>query len=278
VTSSRALVAAAAGLLLVGIAPAHAASVSPLSPQASTVQAGKRALVMVTLTDPVRECRLTFRRNGRTVRASGWTSVTRSQLTWKWTVPSRARSLTWVLRATCKTDSGARSVNGTLRVRGSERGLRSAAAHTIRAVRSGVPLRAGGQGSLDDGVIPSPTPVAPTPPPIRNRYPDGECTWWADQMRPEVTLGSHGLDAYMWQEWAQNHGFRVDQSPVAGDLAVWGRWEGGSHELGHVAYVERVDAGGVYISEMNWNDVRTTSYRYLMGVSLTAARYIHRKP
>lgn len=58
------------------------------------------------------------------------------------------------------------------------------------------------------------------------------------------------------------------------------RWppnEGFSGPYGHVAYVERVDAGGVYVSEMNVNGDRSATYRYLDATRLASAEFIHRK-
>ena len=91
-------------------------------------------------------------------------------------------------------------------------------------------------------------------------FPRGQCTDWAYKMRPglvdEATLrlGSLEWDARFWAVNARRAGFKVGRRPAAGAIAVWPAGYHHAGTVGHVAYVERLLAGGRYlISEMNYN-------------------------
>jgi len=85
-----------------------------------------------------------------------------------------------------------------------------------------------------------------------------QCTDYAHQKRPD--LPALGIAKY-WAENASNSGFPVDNTPKAGDIAVF---QPGDHDAddtdqwcsggcGHVAYVESVNSDGTFnISEANF--------------------------
>lgn len=89
---------------------------------------------------------------------------------------------------------------------------------------------------------------------------------------PNGTTGWFG-DASNWDNNAVKIGFSVDSNPRAGDIAVW---EGGykdAGEVGHVAYVESVNAdGSVNFSEYNWY---LNPYEYNTRTENLSLKYIH---
>lgn len=88
----------------------------------------------------------------------------------------------------------------------------------------------------------------------QDRY--GNCTWYARYRRPEVDGICTGNAAH-WYNQAQNGGLPVGKFPVVRSIAVFNWWtlvNGVNRNLGHVAYVERVNSDySFYVSEMGWN-------------------------
>lgn len=74
-------------------------------------------------------------------------------------------------------------------------------------------------------------------------FPWGQCTYYVSTRRKVPWSG----DAWTWYRNARDFGRPEGHTPVAGAIVVmWGSW------VGHVAYVERVNADGSFvISEMN---------------------------
>jgi len=62
--------------------------------------------------------------------------------------------------------------------------------------------------------------------------------------------GSYG-DAGQWAERAAVHGFAVDDSPEVGSIAHWFKGGRFAPKYGHVAYVERVTPGRIFLSDSN---------------------------
>lgn len=84
-----------------------------------------------------------------------------------------------------------------------------------------------------------------------NGYSYGYCTWWAANRRSQIgdpvprNLGN----AITWRDIAIIAGYSVNQKPQAGDVA----WYGFIGGLGHVGFVEKVNAdGSIWISDMNY--------------------------
>ena len=93
-----------------------------------------------------------------------------------------------------------------------------------------------------------------------NPFTWGWCTWYAWQR----TYDKLGIDLPCWgnaKDWAteaQNAGWTVDSTAMADSIAVWTSSpyideDGIRRDYGHVAYVENVEDGKIYISEMNFN-------------------------
>jgi surface antigen len=107
-----------------------------------------------------------------------------------------------------------------------------------------------------------------------NPFPYGQCTYHAFETRADVYeyaivhgvprggLASNakygGYADYWWNAWrwlgnAQRVGYPTGTVPIAKALVVFPRGYGGS-AVGHIAYVESVNANGsYYVSERNWN-------------------------
>lgn len=93
---------------------------------------------------------------------------------------------------------------------------------------------------------PSAPQTAPRGPVAGNSYSPGYCTWYVKNRRPDLpnNLGN----ANTWYSRASAQGFAVGSAPRAGAVGWTGRGD-----LGHVVYVERVNAdGSILISEMNY--------------------------
>ncbi|HEY3760076.1 MAG TPA: CHAP domain-containing protein [Solirubrobacteraceae bacterium] len=107
-----------------------------------------------------------------------------------------------------------------------------------------------------------------------NPFPYGQCTYHAFETRPDIYeyAVAHGVPRgglasgvkyggypdYWWNAWrwlgnAQRVGYPTGTTPIPKALVVFPRGYGGS-AVGHVAYVESVNAdGSYYVSERNWN-------------------------
>ena len=81
----------------------------------------------------------------------------------------------------------------------------------------------------------------------------GQCTTHAarrlDTVAPEPGVNWHGNAAY-WRDNAAVAGWVVGDDLYAARPGAVVVWSGGA---GHVAYVERVTADGIEVSEMNWS-------------------------
>ena len=85
------------------------------------------------------------------------------------------------------------------------------------------------------------------------RFPYGYCTYYVATRRPIPWLG----DAWAWYGNAQAMGYPTGSKPLVGAVMV--TWES---PIGHVAYVEAVNADGSWlVSEMNYRGFAVTSQR-----------------
>ncbi len=89
-----------------------------------------------------------------------------------------------------------------------------------------------------------------------NGYVPGQCTWWAANRRIQIgrPVPSNLGNANTWLQGAALAGFSEGHVPQAGAVIWFQPRVQTSAYLGHVAYVESVDADGtVHASDMNWS-------------------------
>lgn len=95
----------------------------------------------------------------------------------------------------------------------------------------------------------------------------GQCTWWAQDKRPDENFANMGL-AKDWVNAARARGMTVTQTPAANGTVVFAPGVQGASSAGHVSHVEKILTGGwVLVSEMNfsWNGggFGRVNYRYI---------------
>lgn len=91
-----------------------------------------------------------------------------------------------------------------------------------------------------------------------NHFTYGFCTWYVANRRCIPWFGN----ANEWYGNAQSYGFPVGNQARVGAVVVWGSG-GGMGGVGHVAYVESVQADGFTVSEMNYNGWNTVNTRFV---------------
>ena len=99
------------------------------------------------------------------------------------------------------------------------------------------------------------------------RFYFGYCTWYVASRRSVPWTG----DAWSWYGNAKALGFEVGQTPQPGAIMVtWESW------VGHVAYVEAVNADGSFIvSEMNYKGWGVIDSRSLRTTSVPLIGFIY---
>jgi surface antigen len=91
-----------------------------------------------------------------------------------------------------------------------------------------------------------------------DRFPIGQCTWYAQGRRPDLLGVVHG-NAGTWLEAAKG---RVPEgtTPLVGALAVWlARSARGVGAEGHVAYVAAVSGRRILVEDSNWSATPTSN-------------------
>ena len=118
----------------------------------------------------------------------------------------------------------------------------------------------------------------------------GQCTYWVEEKRPELITNAvqkfGGGNAFDWKRDAAAAGYLIDHTPRVGDVAAYPPgtylftqsdgvfWSAG--EVGHVAYVERVDPDGSFvISEMNVTSPLHGDIALAPATSAAGAYFIH---
>ena len=110
---------------------------------------------------------------------------------------------------------------------------------------------------------PTPAPAAPLfawvpPGGFPDRFPYGQCTWWAAYNR-RVTWSGNAGD---WLANAAHQGYATQPAPTPGAIAVYRPSPEYDPAYGHVAVVVAVSGGSYTVSEMNftgWGRVDTRS-------------------
>jgi len=99
------------------------------------------------------------------------------------------------------------------------------------------------------------------------RFPWGYCTWYVASKRPVPWIGN----AYQWPDNARAMGYQTGMTPKPG--AIMATWES---SLGHVAYVEAVNADGSWtVSEMNFVGFGVVSRRTIKPGQVPLIAFIY---
>lgn len=104
-----------------------------------------------------------------------------------------------------------------------------------------------------------------------NLYTPGQCTWYVyDKVGGEI--GSTWGNANNWASSAAAAGFTVDNKPEEGSIL-----QSNTGPMGHVAYVESVNAdGSITVSEMNYDGGPfSVSSRTISASEAASYNYIH---
>lgn len=117
-----------------------------------------------------------------------------------------------------------------------------------------------------------------------NGYDYGFCTWYVANRRIEIgrPVPANLGNAATWDDRAARAGINVNKTPSYGAAVVTSQ-----RGAGHVAFVERVDADGIWVSEMNsrgqrsltdtspaggWNRI---DYKFIPMSTAASYNYVH---
>lgn len=107
-----------------------------------------------------------------------------------------------------------------------------------------------------------------------NLYDYGQCTWYVFNKRANIGKGisTYWWNANNWANGARNDGYTVDHTPEVGAIA-----QTTMGALGHVAFVERVNADGtIYVSETNYlTPSGVVGFRTLTKEQMSQYVFIH---
>lgn len=107
-----------------------------------------------------------------------------------------------------------------------------------------------------------------------NGYSYGYCTWHAANRRAAIgrPIPANLGNAITWYSRASGAGLPVGNTPQAGAV-LWHANRGG---LGHVAFVESINAdGSLNVSDMNWSGWGVISYRTVTPAEFGSYRFIY---
>ncbi|MFA9262216.1 MAG: LysM peptidoglycan-binding domain-containing protein [Undibacterium sp.] len=100
-----------------------------------------------------------------------------------------------------------------------------------------------------------------------HRFPYGYCTWFVAQKRYVPWGGNAGT----WLYNARAYGYKTGKTPAVGSIVVTTE----NRYYGHVAYVERVTADAIFVSEMNYTGWAKKSTRQLSRASRVIKGYVY---
>lgn len=107
-----------------------------------------------------------------------------------------------------------------------------------------------------------------------NLYDYGQCTWYVFNKRASIgkSISTYWWNAAGWANGARKDGFVVNRTPAVGAIAT--TTDG---PLGHVAFVERVNADGtIMVSETNYlTPAGVVGYRTLTLAQMSRYQFIH---
>lgn len=100
-----------------------------------------------------------------------------------------------------------------------------------------------------------------------HKFPYGYCTWYVAQRRFVPWSGNAGT----WLYNAKSLGYKTGRTPAVGAIVVTTE----NRFYGHVAVVEKVEAGQILVSEMNYRGWAKTDKRWLSSSSRVIKGYIY---
>ena len=190
-------------------------------------------------TPPDRACHGRVRHAGLTARLPTLTTDSTGGGRWQWRIATAVPAGIWHVSVSCQLSVDKMVKRTTFRASHGPRGhgpvrliaLGSMQAEGWHSERKGPGTGGGGE----DG------------------YPEGQCTWWAKHMRPDLPLfpGTSG-DADHWAQSARRAGLQVGSQAKPGAIVVFQPGQEGAGEHGHVAYVQSVNGARMTISEANY--------------------------
>ena len=107
----------------------------------------------------------------------------------------------------------------------------------------------------------------------KNTYAFGFCTFWAAKRREDIgkPIPNTWGDAHTWDDRAAAMGYTVDHSPSVSAIM-----QTDAGDLGHVAFVEKVNLDGTWeISEMNAPHWDVVSSRKFKASDALEYKFIH---
>ena len=111
---------------------------------------------------------------------------------------------------------------------------------------------------------------------MRNPFPYGTCTWWADQRYKQLygyfVPWTTQANAWQWTARAQEFHWKVSSKPTLKAIINLQPGVEGAYGLGHVAFVEKVLANGhVIASNMSWgaNPFAVTNVEFAPAAGVT---------
>lgn len=106
-----------------------------------------------------------------------------------------------------------------------------------------------------------------------NTYDYGFCTFWAAQRRDEIgfPIPNTWGNANTWDDRAERDGYTINKTPAVGAIM-----QSDAGDLGHVAFVEKVNPDGAWeISEMNVKGWDILSNRTFTAEQAEKYKFIH---
>lgn len=207
-------------------------------------------------TQPTTRCWGSAAHAGKRLELPRVTTFSNGEAEWRWQIARGTSAGRWTIRVRCWLTSGHRTAS----TRVSAAGLPGSRRTSGLAVRGS--LRPVGDKSGTGGGG-------------RNLYPLGECTWWAQKLRPDLPwFPDRTGEALNWAYSAAKRGFPVDGTPEAGAVVVFQPGQYGAARTGHVAYVTAVDGPRIWISESGWRDFGAGHVR---EVEWSGLSFIHKK-
>ncbi|HEX5374850.1 MAG TPA: CHAP domain-containing protein [Solirubrobacterales bacterium] len=194
-----------------------------------------------------RICAGTVRHAGKQIRLPELQTGKSGNARWRWKIGAGVPAGRWEVSVRCQLANGPATEHTSFKASGTGRrgdsNLVAPGSMTKKSLHHAKGSKGGRGGGEEE----------------ENGYPKGLCTWWARLKRPDIPVfpGPAG-DARNWAESARRAKPRFSLGTVAkpGAIVVFQPGQAGAGRFGHVAYVERVNASEMTISEANFRNTK----------------------